>query len=141
MLTSLVECGKIMYIKEGDVMNRELYNEMLGTKEGIERYLNQRSREFRELQMRLNGIGGVISVDNVSLLANLPEIKSQMEKLSSDYLNAKKALDVMKAIISEVLGQPDKSIQTYNLLKEQLSELGIVKVAINEDVAVLSKRA
>ena len=25
-----------------------------------------------------------------------------MEKLSSDYLNAKKALDVMKAIISEV---------------------------------------
>lgn len=122
-------------------MNRELYNEMLGTKEGIERYLNQRSREFRELQMRLNGIGGVISVDNVSLLANLPEIKSQMEKLSSDYLNAKKALDVMKAIISEVLGQPDKSIQTYNLLKEQLSELGIVKVAINEDVAVLSKRA
>ena len=122
-------------------MNRELYNEMLGTKEGIERYLNQRTREFRELQMRLNGIGGVISVDNVSLLANLPEIKSQMEKLSSDYLNAKKALDVMKAIISEVLGQPDKSIQAYNLLKEQLSELGIVKVAINEDVAVLSKRA
>ncbi len=122
-------------------MNRELYNEMLGTKEGIERYLNQRSREFRELQMRLNGIGGVISVDNVSLLANLPEIKSQMEKLSSDYLNAKKALDVMKAIISEVLGQPDKFIQAYNLLKEQLSELGIVKVAINEDVAVLSKRA
>ena len=122
-------------------MNRELYNEMLGTKEGIERYLNQRSREFRELQMRLNGIGGVISVDNVSLLANLPEIKSQMEKHSSDYLNAKKALDVMKAIISEVLGQPDKFIQAYNLLKEQLSELGIVKVAINEDVAVLSKRA
>lgn len=119
----------------------ELYSEMFDTKVEIEKQLSRKEREFDSLSNSLTKIGMTVSIDNISLLSNLPEIQTSMNRVSQEYSKTKKASEAIKRIIMEFqIGlNRDKAIEAYSELKYDLELMEILKPrSLEQDGAKLS---
>lgn len=119
----------------------ELYSEMFDTKVEIEKQLSRKEREFDSLSNSLTKIGMTVSIDNISLLSNLSEIQTSMNRVSQEYSKTKKASEAIKRIIMEFqIGlNRDKAIEAYSELKYDLELMEILKPrSLEQDGAKLS---
>lgn len=123
-------------------MNTKLYNEMKDIKEVLRKYLDRKSKEFEEVQLKLKGMSDSISVDNVKNLGILSELSVNLESISADYLRAKSALKTISTILHSVKETPDKATEAFEKFKVTLRELGIIEcpVTVNDNVSMLSNR-
>ncbi|MCI8330601.1 MAG: hypothetical protein HFE04_00700 [Bacilli bacterium] len=119
-------------------IDMRIYSDMLDVKETLERFLSQKTREFTEVHLRLRGISNIVSVDDISILVDLDEIKQKLDMISADYLKAKTFLDSIKNILSMVNKDPDSAIEKFDLLKAIIKINGIIKNP-NDDSSLRKK--